>query len=147
MNPIRIVSKIDETTGEYLTECNLFIGGKNGNRLYFAKPTIFDDTTGDTPPHYMYPNEARLRNMTYAMTIHYDVEVEVKNVLNADEIADLLKTGGGQTEEMIDAPRFVNRKTDPEIMTKIMVAPKTPTCCQVAQAKAQHKAQNKVRAQ
>ena len=24
----------------------------------------------------MYPNEARLRNMTYGMTIHYDVEVE-----------------------------------------------------------------------
>jgi DNA-directed RNA polymerase II subunit RPB2 len=120
MNPIRIVSKIDETTGEYLAECNLYIGGKEGDRLYFAKPTIFDDTTGDTPPHYMYPNEARLRNMTYAMTIHYDVIVEVKNVLNADEIADLLKTGGGQTEEMIDAPRFVNRKTDPEIMTKIM---------------------------
>ena len=121
MNPIRIVSKIDETTGEYLAECNLYIGGKEGTRLYFAKPTVFDDTTGDTPPHYMYPNEARLRNMTYAMTIHYDVVVEVKNVLNTDEIADLLKTGGAQIEEeMIDAPRFVNRKTDPEIMKNVM---------------------------
>ena len=26
--------------------------------------------------HYMYPNEARLRNMTYGITIHYDVDVE-----------------------------------------------------------------------
>ena len=24
----------------------------------------------------MYPNEARLRNMTYGVSIHYDVEVE-----------------------------------------------------------------------
>ena len=26
--------------------------------------------------HFMYPNEARLRNMTYGITIHYDVDVE-----------------------------------------------------------------------
>ena len=29
----------------------------------------------------MYPNEARLRNMTYGVTIHYDVEVEFDNVV------------------------------------------------------------------
>ena len=31
--------------------------------------------------HFMYPNEARLRNMTYGFSIHYDVDVEftIKN--------------------------------------------------------------------
>ncbi len=120
MNPIKIVSKLDEATGEFTAECNLYVGGRDGTRLYFAKPTIFDDTTGDKPPHYMYPNEARLRNMTYAMTIHYDVDVEVKNMLNAAEIADLLKHGGSAaTPEKIEAPRFQNMKHDPEIMAKI----------------------------
>ena len=33
----------------------------------------------------MFPNEARLRNMTYAMTVHYDVDVEVTTILLDDE--------------------------------------------------------------
>ena len=50
----------------------LFLGGKKGDKLYYGKPLIFDEQR----EHYMYPNEARLRNMTYAVTIHYDVEVD-----------------------------------------------------------------------
>ena len=121
MNPIKFVSKLDESTGEFMCTCNLYIGGKDGTRLYFAKPTIYDDNTGNTPPHYMFPNEARLRNMTYAMTIHYDVEVEVLNTLNSAEIADLMKRGGsGNTEyDGGDIQRFVNMKSDPDVIAKI----------------------------
>ena len=121
MNPIKIVSKLDESTGDFMCTCNLYIGGKDGTRLYFAKPTIYDDNTGATPPHYMFPNEARLRNMTYAMTIHYDVEVEVLNTLNSAEIADLMKRGGsGNTKyDGGDIPRFVNMKSDPDVIAKI----------------------------
>ncbi len=76
MNPIKIVSKFDEKTKQYQSQCNLYLGGKSGKRVYFSKPVIYD---GDQDVHYMFPNEARLRNMTYAMTIHYDVEVEILN--------------------------------------------------------------------
>ena len=31
----------------------------------------------DDRSHFMYPNEARLRNMTYGVTIHYDVEIDI----------------------------------------------------------------------
>ncbi len=92
-NPIRffkeqeeittIDSKTDPITGqtvkaankrlEYKFQSNLYIGGKDANRLYYGKPIIFDK---DGREHFMYPNEARLRNMTYAVTIHYDVEVD-----------------------------------------------------------------------
>lgn len=51
----------------------LYIGGKNEDKIYFGKPVIYDDNN----VHYMYPNEARLRNMTYGITIHYDVDVEM----------------------------------------------------------------------
>ena len=67
-NPIRFVEKEKENANE----CNLYLGGKKGDKIYFGKPVIYDEDN----IHYMYPNEARLRNMTYGITIHYDVDVD-----------------------------------------------------------------------
>ena len=71
-NPIQIMKEQNEKTSEFKFRCNLYLGGKSGDRLYYGKPVIYDESR----EHYMYPNEARLRNMTYGITIHYDVEVE-----------------------------------------------------------------------
>ena len=71
-NPIKIMKELDEQTNEYNFKCNIYLGGKNGDRLYFGKPIIYDETR----EHFMYPNEARLRNMTYGTTIHFDLEVD-----------------------------------------------------------------------
>ena len=81
-NPITIYAKHNEQTGEYDNKIDIFFGGKEGNRLYFGKPIIYDSADNI---HYMYPNEARLRNMTYAMTIHYDIEYEVTYNINNGE--------------------------------------------------------------
>jgi len=80
-NPVRIVSQYDKTIDDYLCKCNLYMGGKDGTRVYIGKPVIHDNERS----HYMFPNEARLRNMTYAMTIHYDVEVEFTRILRPGE--------------------------------------------------------------
>ena len=71
-NPIQIMKEQDETTKEFNLRCNIYLGGKEGNKIYYGKPVIYDENR----EHYMYPNEARLRNMTYGITIHYDVDVE-----------------------------------------------------------------------
>jgi DNA-directed RNA polymerase II subunit RPB2 len=74
-NPIRFIEREDETdTKDTLkrNECYLFLGGKDGSKVYFGKPIIYDDNYA----HYMYPNDARLRNMTYGTTVHYDVEID-----------------------------------------------------------------------
>jgi len=74
-NPIRFIEREDETdTKDTLkrNECQLFLGGKDGSKIYFGKPIIYDDNYA----HYMYPNDARLRNMTYGTTIHYDVDID-----------------------------------------------------------------------
>jgi len=68
---------------EYKYRAELFIGGKNGDKIYFGKPIISDDNRGD---HVMYPNEARLRNMTYAFTLHMDVDVEFSIFIPDDKI-------------------------------------------------------------
>jgi DNA-directed RNA polymerase II subunit RPB2 len=95
-NPIRIQSKYDpnlarydpttETTnpelgyGEYRSQALLYLGGRDGSRIYFGKPVIHDEGRS----HYMYPNEARLRNMTYSMTVQYDVEIEYIDILDTE---------------------------------------------------------------
>lgn len=82
-NPITIVSKYDETIDEeYRHTCVLYFGGKSGNKIYFGKPVIYDD---DENIRYMFPNEARLRNMTYGMTVHYDIEIEYIDILEKDQ--------------------------------------------------------------
>jgi DNA-directed RNA polymerase II subunit RPB2 len=73
-NPIRFIEREDiSEENSKRNECLLYLGGKDGTKIYFGKPIIYDDHHS----HFMYPNDARLRNMTYGMTIHYDVDVDI----------------------------------------------------------------------
>ena len=73
MNPIKYYSEYNEQLKKYRYETHIYIGGKNVDKIYYGKPVIFDENN----KHYMFPNEARLRNMTYGVSIHYDVEIEL----------------------------------------------------------------------
>ena len=87
-NPIRFIERDDseskgkrdkDSDNEKRNECFLYLGGKTGEKIYLGKPVIYDsevDGYSRPYPHYMYPNDARLRNMTYGTTIHYDVDVD-----------------------------------------------------------------------
>ena len=73
-NPFRFLEDIEKIEDKNnRNECLLYLGGKDGNKVYFGKPVIYDDNH----IHLMYPNDARLRNMTYGITIHYDVDVDI----------------------------------------------------------------------
>ena len=74
-NPIRYIDREEEnkSNSNSRKQMLLYLGGKDGSKIYFGKPIIYDDNY----THYMYPNDARLRNMTYGMTIHYDVDVDI----------------------------------------------------------------------
>ena len=84
-NPILIMKEQNDTTKEYNYRAELYIGGVDGKRIYYGKPIIYDERR----EHFMFPNEARLRNMTYAITIHIDVEVVYK--IN-NELGELKET-------------------------------------------------------
>ena len=66
---------------DYKYECEIYLGGENGKQLYIGKPIIYDS---DDRQHFMYPNEARLRNMTYGTTINYDVLLKFKILIEND---------------------------------------------------------------
>lgn len=59
--------------------CHLYLGGKNGEKVAFGKPVIYENNEAS----YMYPNDARLCNMTYCSLVHVDVEMEI--LLKKDE--------------------------------------------------------------
>jgi DNA-directed RNA polymerase II subunit RPB2 len=74
-NPIRYIDREedDKSNSKTRKQMLLYLGGKNGDKIYFGKPIIYDENY----THYMYPNDARLRNMTYGTTVHYDVDVDI----------------------------------------------------------------------
>jgi DNA-directed RNA polymerase II subunit RPB2 len=90
-NPIRFIERETEDvkkkeSSRSLNEAFLYLGGKAGTKIYYGKPVIYDEFNA----HYMYPNDARLRNMTYGITIHYDVDIEMKyNVMNETGVNEI----------------------------------------------------------
>ena len=114
-NPVRISSRFDPTINEYRSQCLMYFGGKDGSKIYFGKPIIND--SGNS--HYMFPNEARLRNMTYGMTIHYDIDIEFIDILQSGEAPTIIGLEGisGGSNEIVESsavaePKLHNFKKD-----------------------------------
>ena len=96
-NPIELYALYDNELEDYRSKCIMYFGGKEGNKIYFGKPIVYDN---EQNIHYMYPNEARIRDMNYGMTIHYDIDIEFINILDENEEPDVLieedKEGGAK---------------------------------------------------
>ena len=87
-NPIKILKEFNETTGEYNLEVKMHFAGKNGDKIYYGKPIIFDENR----QHFMLPNEARIRNMTYGITLHIDIDLEYRITNDEGEITETMTT-------------------------------------------------------
>jgi DNA-directed RNA polymerase II subunit RPB2 len=59
----------------YEYKAEIFIGGVNGDRLYIGTPTISLQDSEEI--RLMFPNEARLRNLTYAAQVEADIVVRI----------------------------------------------------------------------
>ena len=101
-------NEFDTVHQNYKHSLKFYYGGKNGDQIYFGKPVIYDEER----PHVMMPNEARIRDMTYSMTVHYDVEIEYIRYLTPSEIESLEHSaiqpehqeGGGAIEDILQPP-------------------------------------------
>ena len=79
-NPLCISRTFERESGQKQAKtrkCFLYLGGKNNDKIYFSRPVMRDMHDNNTS--FMYPNDARLRNLTYSICIHYDVDVECTN--------------------------------------------------------------------
>ena len=72
-NPIIVLEDQIGSTGEYAYKAELFIGGMDGTKLTIGTPTLnLQDQT-----RILFPNEARLRNLTYGSTVQADIAVRI----------------------------------------------------------------------
>lgn len=87
-NPLIIVKDlIDDVRNLYRYKVEVYIGGENGDLIEIGTPTLSLQNTDDV--RVLFPNEARLRNLTYASTIYADIHVKITYMENKDTVHNL----------------------------------------------------------
>ena len=81
MNPLKIELDYNEEKEMNMSKCYLYFGGKDASKIYYGKPTIYENESS----RFLFPNECRLRNMTYGMSVHYDIDIEIERTLESGE--------------------------------------------------------------
>ena len=72
-NPVNILDfKKGSLNKQQKNCCTIYLGGRTGKQIYFGKPVLYNN---DDKTQYMYPNIARLNNMSYCTSVYYDVLV------------------------------------------------------------------------
>ena len=75
-NPILILKDLlDEKTNTYKYRVEIFVGGEDGTAIEMGTPTVSLQNAEEV--RVLYPNEARLRNLTYAATVYATIIVKI----------------------------------------------------------------------
>ena len=72
LNPIQFNIGYDKQEQVFEHTMNIYFGGKDGSEILYGKPILFEDDESKL----MFPNIARLRNITYGVSIHCNILVE-----------------------------------------------------------------------
>jgi DNA-directed RNA polymerase II subunit RPB2 len=72
----------------YKYETRVFFGGENSEKVYIGKPIIYSETGEQIEKRQMYPNEARLKGLTYGAHIFCDITVQFIIRNDEGEIVD-----------------------------------------------------------
>lgn len=74
-NPITILQDQIGSSGVYAYKTEIFIGGLNGDQIYIGTPTVSLKDSEEV--RVLFPNEARLRNLTYAASLEVDLVIRL----------------------------------------------------------------------
>jgi DNA-directed RNA polymerase II subunit RPB2 len=74
-NPIILLQDRIGSSDVYAYKLELFIGGMDGQQIYIGSPTVALKNSEEI--RLLFPNEARLRNLTYSSMVEADVVVRV----------------------------------------------------------------------
>jgi DNA-directed RNA polymerase II subunit RPB2 len=82
-NPILILNELIPGSETYIYRTEVFIGGLNGDEIEIGTPTLSLQKAKEV--RVLFPNEARLRNLTYASSVYANVLVRVTITLPGQE--------------------------------------------------------------
>lgn len=74
-NPLILLHGAIGDTGYYRYKAEIFVGGMNGDRLFIGTPTVSLKDSQEI--RVLLPNEARLRNLTYASSVEADIVIRL----------------------------------------------------------------------
>ena len=87
-NPILILKDlINEKTSTYKYKVEIFVGGEDGTALEIGTPTVSLQDTEEV--RVLFPNEARLRNLTYSSNVYADIVVKITYTASTGQVMDL----------------------------------------------------------
>lgn len=87
-NPIIILKDLmDDRTSLYRYRVEIYVGGETGTEIEVGTPTLFHQLQQEV--RILFPNEARLRNLTYASTVYANITVKIQYVTPTREVVDL----------------------------------------------------------
>ena len=79
LNPFTML-KNKPDTDEVLYEVNVYIGGREGDKIYLGKPVLHENKKNKP----LYPNEAKLKDLNYCSELYADILIEY--ITYGDEI-------------------------------------------------------------
>jgi DNA-directed RNA polymerase II subunit RPB2 len=94
-NPLIVVKDLIPGTSTYQYKVEIYVGGEDGTGLRLGTPTL--QHMGGEEVRLLFPNEARLRNLTYAAGLYADILVRVTFAS---------ATGGDPTVKEVKLPQF-----------------------------------------
>jgi DNA-directed RNA polymerase II subunit RPB2 len=74
-NPLLLVKEQNPVTQVYKYKAEIFVGGLTGDAIEIGAPTLTLKQGEEV--RLLFPNEARLRNLTYASTVYADIVIRV----------------------------------------------------------------------
>ena len=87
-NPILILKDlINAETNTYKYKVEIFVGGVDGTAIEIGTPTVSLQNTDEV--RVLFPNEARLRNLTYASQVYADIIVKISYTSPSGAVIDL----------------------------------------------------------
>jgi DNA-directed RNA polymerase II subunit RPB2 len=71
LNPFTMLKK-NQDTNDLMYEVNVYIGGKEGDKIYLGKPILHENKKNKP----LYPNEAKLKDLNYCSDLYADIYIE-----------------------------------------------------------------------